>query len=803
MKAAENQLLPFLEGNKQFIIPIYQRTYSWTREQCVQLWNDIVRTATDETVQGHFIGSIVYIQRGLFQVARIPQLLVIDGQQRLTTLSLLLIALARTAAAATQPLSISAEEIYDSYLTNKHGKDELRYKLLLTQSDKDILIKLVDHPERAETAHDTRSLLLENYHFFEDQIRQSGIDIDILYTGIRKLIVVDIALDKDHDNPQLIFESLNSTGMDLSQADLIRNYVLMGLDNEEQTKLYKDYWYPMEQQFRYADGTSQFDRFMRDYLTLKQGTIPNIDRVYISFKTYQRSRPATSINELVADIYRYAEYFVKMAFARENDREIKQALQDINTLKVDVAYPFFLELYDDYTNRRLAKIDFVAILKLVESYVFRRAICGVPTNALNKVFATLSKEIDKDHYLESVQAAFLQKEGSARFPRDEEFRDELVVKDVYTFSRRHYLFRKLENEGRKEWVNIDEYTIEHIMPQNEHLSIEWQQMLGSEWQNVHETYLHRLGNLTLTGYNLELSDSPFLVKRDHEGGFANSPLRLNQGLRKLERWDAAEIEERGQALADRAVSIWPMPHLFAEQLNKYGKRPQKAPLVEVIGPVDHPLAGFVPDRYKIVQLAENKFHYYRYLNGQWVQYGNGKTPWYALSWNNVGKWLRDFDRRDIKPHGVGGEVHPLYAKTTTAEASPEYGELDETNGKSVYSLDSYPYLQGTILDLFERLRRRILNLDPSVREEYKKLYIAYKTSTNFVDIVPQAKQLRLSLNMKFSEINDPKGLCKDISGVGRWGNGDVEIKLASSEQLDDIMDLIRQSFEKHWEEDDA
>src|SRR5579859_684274 len=801
MKAGEIKFLSFINGKKHFVIPIYQRTYSWTHEQCQQLWDDIVQVATSRQAEGHFIGSIVYTDIGQHIVDDIEQFMVIDGQQRLTTLSLLLVALAKAFAESGTSQAMMYENIYESYLINKFGSGEERYKLFLTQSDKQALKEIIDRTEFVK-ANGHTSRLVENYIFFVEHIRQSTLDLTTIYQGISKLFIVQIALGKD-DNPQLIFESLNSTGMDLSQADLIRNYVLMGLHNDEQTQLYEKYWYPMEQQFRYTNSTSLFDRFIRDYLTLKQGTIPNIDRVYVSFKTYQRSRPATSINELVADIYRYAEYFVKMAFARENDREIKQALQDINTLKVDVAYPFFLELYDDYTNGRLAKSDFVAILKLVESYVFRRAICGVPTNALNKVFATLSKEIDKDHYLESVQAAFLQKEGSARFPRDEEFRDELVVKDVYTFSRRHYLFRKLENEGRKEWVNIDEYTIEHIMPQNEHLSIEWQQMLGSEWQNVHETYLHRLGNLTLTGYNLELSDSPFLVKRDHEGGFANSPLRLNQGLRKLERWDAAEIEERGQALADRAVSIWPMPHLFAEQLNKYGKRPQKAPLVEVIGPVDHPLAGFVPDRYKIVQLAENKFHYYRYLNGQWVQYGNGKTPWYALSWNNVGKWLRDFDRRDIKPHGVGGEVHPLYAKTTTAEASPEYGELDETNGKSVYSLDSYPYLQGTILDLFERLRRRILNLDPSVREEYKKLYIAYKTSTNFVDIVPQAKQLRLSLNMKFSEINDPKGLCKDISGVGRWGNGDVEIKLASSEQLDDIMDLIRQSFEKHWEEDDA
>src|SRR5258706_8885 len=241
MKAAEIQLLPFLEGKKQFIIPIYQRTYSWTREQCEQLWNDIVRAATDKEVQGHFLGSIVFIQQGLFMVANIPQLLVIDGQQRLSTLTLLLVALARAIEQSHTPSSTSHEEIYDSYLINKHGKDEQRYKLLLTQSDKEMLIQIIDDLEQAKSAK-TINRLIDNYRFFEDKIRLSNIDLYTLYIGISKLIIVEISLDRDHDNPQLIFESLNSTGMDLSQADLIRNYILMGLDNEEQNQLYKKYW---------------------------------------------------------------------------------------------------------------------------------------------------------------------------------------------------------------------------------------------------------------------------------------------------------------------------------------------------------------------------------------------------------------------------------------------------------------------------------------------------------------------------------------------------------------------------------
>ncbi len=371
MKAAENKFLPFLEGKKQFILPIYQRTYSWTREQCEQLWNDIVRSAKDDEIRGHFVGSIVYIQKDLYQVTAVPQLLVIDGQQRLTTLSLLLVSLAKAAEKSTTQLNISYEEINDYYLINKHARDELRYKLMLTQSDKETLMSLIDDRDMPKPASQR---IMENYHYFEEQIRQNGINLQTLYMGLNKLIIVDIALTQGQDNPQLIFESLNSTGMDLSQADLIRNYVLMGLDNEDQDRLYKYYWYPMEQSFRHTDGSYHFDRFMRDYLTLKQGSIPNIDEVYISFKSFQRTRMTTSIGDIVSDIYRYSRYFVNMAFLREEDREIRSVLSDINTLRVDVAYPFLLEVYDDYANHRLSREDFIAILKLVESYVLRKRL---------------------------------------------------------------------------------------------------------------------------------------------------------------------------------------------------------------------------------------------------------------------------------------------------------------------------------------------------------------------------------------------------------------------------------------------
>lgn len=388
---------------------------------------------------------------------------------------------------------------------------------------------------------------------------------------------MDIALDRNKDNPQLIFESLNSTGLDLSQADLIRNYVLMGLEPERQKRIYNDYWYPMEQNFGHAEYSPQFNRFMRDYLTVKSrvGTIPKMDEVYEIFKTYLRNYidrvpdSSEAIEHVVAEVYRYSKYFANLAFQKEKDDQINDLFGSINKLKVDVAYPFLLEVYDDYSRSRLRKDEFLGILKLVESYVFRRAICEIPPNSLNKTFATLSRRIDKHNYLESTQAAFLSLDSYRRFPIDDEFWFKFMVRDVYNFRSRNYLLDKLENHDRKkETVNIESYTIEHIMPQNEKLSAAWQKDLGDDWEKVHAEYLHTIGNLTLTGYNSELSDRPFKDKRDMKDGFADSPIRLNGTLRKLDHWNMAEIEKRADLLASMAINIWRFPDLSASNIDK-------------------------------------------------------------------------------------------------------------------------------------------------------------------------------------------------------------------------------------------
>lgn len=693
MQAKEANFLKFLQSNNnQFIIPIYQRTYSWNITQCLQLWNDIIRVAENQSVPGHFIGSIVYIAKGIYSPTTTTQLLVIDGQQRLTTLTLLLAAMAKAIDQSNQSIDVTSRKIRNLYLLNPEESGEQRFKLILTQSDCETLKKIVDDEE---LPNNPSSRITENYQFFERQIRDSNIDLGVLFTGIGKLIIVDVSLDRTQDNPQLIFESLNSTGLELSQADLIRNFILMGLEPIEQESLYSNFWYRMEQSFGHAEYSSHFDRFMRDYLTIKnEGRIPNIDRVYMEFKAFVRNRPALTMRDIVADIYKYSKHFVRLAFEKETDQELCAAIKDINVLKVEVAYPFLLEVLEAYSQGIINRDEVLAILKTVESYVFRRVICGIPTNSLNKTFASLPRDIDKEKYLESFLAIMLLKDSYRRFPNNEEFQQQLLFKDVYNFRGRNYLLRKLENYDRREIVNTDEYTIEHILPQNPNLSPQWRMDLGINWQQIQARFVHTIGNLTLTGYNSEYSDRSFKEKRDYPGnkGFRNSPLNLNEGLVNLNRWNEETIKKRAERLAVIAVKIWAYPDLSTAVLNGY-----RAP-------------------------------------------------------NEVS---------------------------------------DEGDG---YPLDHYEYLQGRMLDVFLAFRRRVLNIDASVREEHKKKYIAFKTTTNFVDVVPQSTRLRLSLNLPFVEIIDPRGLCKDVTGLGRWGNGDVEVGLATIEELDYIMELVEQAF---------
>lgn len=557
MKANETNFLPFLQGPKQFLVPTFQRTYSWEKKHCQRLWDDIMRIGANPGITSHFLGSIVYMQPGVGNISTVPEFLVIDGQQRLTTLSLLLLALGEAIVETESEIGITPKQLSNYYLFNADEEGELRYKQLLTRYDKETLIQLLERREPADASH----RLVENYAFFEAKLRRA--DLGVVFTGIKKLMVVDIALDPNHDNPQLIFDSLNTTGLVLSQTDRIRNYVLLPKDPVFQKRLYEEHWFPMEQRFRGASDRREFDWFIQYYLRLKTGQTRLINgSIYETFKAHVAGKEAPdALESIVAEIARYSQHYANVVLLKEEEPELRARYQDIiEELGLRGSpIPFLLGVYDDYAQGQIGTAELIEILRLVESYVFRRIICGMSTKNLHRIFAALMKEVDKSNYLESVKSAFLRMSTYRRYPTDSEFRQELMVKDVYNFQRREYLLRKLENYERREPVNVSEYSTEHVMPQT--LSEEWQSELGANFQETHETYRHTLGNLTLTGYNSELSNRSFSEKQDMEGGFRDSPLRLNRSLARAEKWNEEAIRERAEELAEKALQIWVYPEL--------------------------------------------------------------------------------------------------------------------------------------------------------------------------------------------------------------------------------------------------
>jgi uncharacterized protein with ParB-like and HNH nuclease domain/predicted transport protein len=695
MRADATKFLNFLHKANQFVIPIYQRNYSWDEKQCQQLWEDILRVGSNETIPLHFVGSIVYVHSSQSTVAVSAPLLVIDGQQRLTTLTILLEALAR-ALGENEPLDgFSEKKIRNKYLSNPDEIDERHYKLLLSDTDKDSLMALIRGADLPKN-HSLR--IKENFEFFTEKLSEKNASIEQVCRGIAKLMIVDIALERDQENPQLIFESMNSTGKALSEADLIRNYILMGLEPTLQSSIYVDLWRPMELDFGQEAYGDQFDDFMRHFLTLKTGDIPRLSEVYEAFKEYSVKYFAEdgNVRDLVSDIRDYARYFVAMALDGERHPKLKPLFDDLfKSLNYSVAYPFLMEIYSDFEAGIIEETDFIEIIKLVESYVFRRSICQIPTNSMNKTFAEFTRHIDKADYLSSLKGHFYQLKSYRRFPSDEDFKSALLYRDVYNFYHRTYLLRKLENFGKKEFVSVENYTIEHVLPQNPNLGIEWQKELGEDWKAVQERYLHTIGNLTLTGYNSEYSDRPFSEKKTMKGGFLESPLKLNKIIAAQEKWNESAILDRANQISGEILKIWPSPNLSQDEIAKWAKAPESK------------------------------------------------------------------------------------------------------KQQTTYSIEDHEYLtRPNVRQLFDALRAEVMKMDPEVSETFLKYWIAYKVNTNFVDVVPKAKGLRLSINMKYPEISDPAGMTEDISEKGRWGNGDVSVHYRKLEDLPYIMGLIRQSYEK-------
>ena len=567
MKATETKIEKFLSSSDtQFIIPVYQRNYDWTVGQCKQLLDDILEVGRSKNANAHFIGSIVYIHDDVYSTSRTSELTIIDGQQRLTTLTLIYLALYKLAKEIND--DVLSDKINETYLINKFASEEEKLKLRPTANN-DKALKFLLRNDATEQFNDF-SKLITNFDYFKGRITKG--DYQVVMQGLSKLMFVEVSLERGKDDPQRIFESLNSTGLKLEQGDLIRNYILMGLNQKDQNKIYHSYWEIIEKLAKdEISNESKVSDFIRDYLTLENRNIPNKGKVYLEFKVKYPTSTLEELEKTLSQIKGLAKHYNKLINPiKETDKEIREQLEYINKLEINVAYPLLMKVYDDYSISNIDKETFIKVLNLIQSFTFRRFIIGLPTNALNKIFMSLYKEVDISNYLYSIQKALLRLPNTSRFPKDSELIDRLKIKDVYNIKskNRTYLLERLENFENREPVLIDgnpDITIEHIFPQNP--DPKWKTELGnSEYNFIKENYLNTIGNLTFSGNNGKLSNKMFLEKRDLEDvGYKDSRLWLNKYLSNIDKWDKEAIETRCGIISKRVLKIWTIPNISIEE----------------------------------------------------------------------------------------------------------------------------------------------------------------------------------------------------------------------------------------------
>lgn len=557
MRGESRQIREIFPITSHFIIPIYQRRYSWKKAQCERLFDDIEDACREG--RSHFIGCIITVSEG-----GMGEYLVIDGQQRISTISLLLKAaydLLKKGEIVTDDSRL-ADIIQDDFLMVRRGRSEKeRIRLNLLNEDKDDYFQLFEDDRTLSED----SVIHANYNYFVSRLRATVLDIEKLYDTIQSLQIVSITLENG-DNPQLIFESLNSTGLALTEGDKIRNFILMGLTSSEQVKYYNDYWSRIEKNC----GDEDTSGFVRDYLSLKTQKIPNIKAVYQDFRAYWTDCGKTPV-EILEDLRSYSHSYRKLIEADTGIRRSDAAITGLAHLETTVIKPFAMEVIHLADGGFISLAEAGQSFSIIEDYIFRRLICALPTNALNKIFATLANDIKKldgsyEDFSDKLSFVLLKKQGSGKFPSDDEFASDFKNRSLYggTVSRViWYIFSCLENEGTLEtkdvWNHLEkgEYSIEHIMPQT--LSEKWMEDLGEDWESVHEEWLNRIGNLTVVAapYNSMFSNNPFSKKRDMEHGFKDSGLRINQFIASKDKWTVEELSERSALLADKALSIWP------------------------------------------------------------------------------------------------------------------------------------------------------------------------------------------------------------------------------------------------------
>jgi uncharacterized protein with ParB-like and HNH nuclease domain len=555
MQAREIRFEKFLSQSKtNFIIPVYQRNYDWKEEQCKDFLNAIESLVKRER-ETHFLGTIVYIKSDDLETIEsgLSEFIIIDGQQRITTTMLFL-----KAIYDLSDDSDDKEEILEEFLKIKRSN---KLKLKPIKDDNIIFKKLLNNEEINEI--ETSKIYL-NYKYFIDYFNKSDINVSKYYKTFRRLFIVYIELDRGKDDPQLIFESINSTGLSLSEADLIRNFILMDKKHAEQTFLFEEFWSRIEKNLLSENISS----YIRDYLTMKESKIPNQKEVYNSFKQFVIKQKINS-EELLQDLLQYSIIYNKLLFCIDTNKEIENLLKELKELKVTVTYPFLLKLFDDLNKGIITENILINCLELIKNYVFRRLICEYATNALNKIFMTLYKELTqmenyKEYYYESLSILLLEKRLSGTYPRNEEFKNYFVNKDMYKFKNSKYLLYKLESYQNKEVVPLSDLTIEHIMPQK--LTTKWNIELGDKFNQIHEKYLHNIGNLTLSGYNSNLSNKSFQEKKEL---LKISGVMLNKYFDNISNWSKEEIEYRAENIFNKlALNIWKFPEVNESILNK-------------------------------------------------------------------------------------------------------------------------------------------------------------------------------------------------------------------------------------------
>lgn len=572
MKATELQIINFLQAPKvQFVIPIYQRNYDWTITECRELLKDIIQVS-EENRPSHFIGSIVFIHDGVYSSSNeVKELVIIDGQQRLTTINILYVALYRFAK--ENGIGEDADMVYEMFLTNKYvQKESSKLKLKQTDRNADAFKAILYGNEKSFNEY---SNVKENFNFFSGEITAEN--FRTILDGLNRLIFVEVSLERGKDDPQRIFESLNSTGLDLSQSDLIRNFILMDLPPIEQDQIFESIWSPIEENAKdLVKKTSLVSDFIRDYLTLKKKKIPNKNKVYQEFKILFRDKNQVGFQQELEDIKSLSVHYKKLVNpSTVADKQIRKELEYINRLEINVAYPFLLQVFEDLENGLIEIPELVRILKLIQSFAWRRFIVGLPTNALNKVFMSLYSEIDSEEYVLSIEKALMRKGGSSKFPTNEEIQLALKDKDLYNIQskNRSYMFELLENYNNKEYVDTsnEAITIEHIFPRTP--TDDWKiQLTREQFSEFKEKYLNTIANLTLSGNNGALSNKTFQEKKTmnldgKEQGYLHSRLWLNSFLQKIDEWTIPNLEKRFEIIYERFLKVWPLPEvvLFEDQ----------------------------------------------------------------------------------------------------------------------------------------------------------------------------------------------------------------------------------------------